>query len=265
MRANSIALLVSPLVLWSAAASAQPPAPIVAVFMMESRGSPLKGDELVGLTDYMATKLGEGGQFQIIPRDEIRKRLVAARLDSHKDCVEQSCQIEIGRELAAQYTISSTISRVGNKCLITGQLYDLRKAATAGSATSKKDCQADNLIIGVEEIVSKLKASMSGGVVRQPEPIAQPEPIVEPEPIQSPEPIAQPDLGAPSDTPVQEPVDPDYTPVYKRWWFWTLIVGGVIVTGVVIYFVVEETAYAYDYSYLQRGPAPEPSGLVFRF
>ncbi len=91
--------------------------PIVAVFLMESRGSPLSGDELVGLTDYMATRLGEQGRFQIIPRDEIRKRLVDQKSRSYKDCVDRSCQIEIGRELAAQYTVSSSISKVGSSGL----------------------------------------------------------------------------------------------------------------------------------------------------
>ena len=49
--------------------------PVVAVFLIENRGSPLSPDELLALTDYLSTKLGERGKFQIIPRDEIRRRL----------------------------------------------------------------------------------------------------------------------------------------------------------------------------------------------
>ncbi|HSA21615.1 MAG TPA: hypothetical protein P5076_09210, partial [Myxococcota bacterium] len=51
--------------------------PVIAIFLMESKGSPLSADEAASLTDYMSAKLGEGGKFQIIPRDEIKKRLVA--------------------------------------------------------------------------------------------------------------------------------------------------------------------------------------------
>ncbi|MBW1807039.1 MAG: hypothetical protein JRJ87_02510, partial [Deltaproteobacteria bacterium] len=85
-------------------------APILAVFEIENRGSPLSAQELLSLSDYLASKLGEGGNFRIIPRDEIRKRLLIQKAESHKACYDKSCQIEIGRELAAQMTVSASIN-----------------------------------------------------------------------------------------------------------------------------------------------------------
>jgi hypothetical protein len=161
----------------------------VAVFLMESRGSPLSGDELVGLTDYMSTLLGAKGKFQIIPRGEIRKRLVDQKSKSHKNCYDRACQIEIGRELAAQYTINSSITKVGTKCLITAQLFDLRKAITEATANEKVSCDPDDLIVGVESIAKQFGAEMAAGetadtavadAAPQPEPAPPPTPAPPP-------------------------------------------------------------------------------------
>ena len=130
--------------------------PVVAVFLIENRGSPLTGQELVSLTDYLGTKLGETGQYRIIPRDEIRARLTREKKKSFKECVDQSCQIEIGRELAAQLTVNLSISRVGSRCIITAAMFDLQKAATSRTASAKGKCNADDLVIAVELIAAKL-------------------------------------------------------------------------------------------------------------
>jgi hypothetical protein len=132
------------------------PAPITAVFRIENRGSDLSGDEVDALTDYLGTKLGEGGRFHIIPREEIRRRLIEQKKESYKSCYDKKCQVEVGRELAAQFSVSAAVSRVGTRCLITAAMYDLKKAATWRTATAKADCNADALLVAVEEIAAKL-------------------------------------------------------------------------------------------------------------
>jgi hypothetical protein len=132
------------------------PAPVTAVFRIENRGSSLSEDEVDALTDYLGTKLGEQGRFQIIPREEIRRRLVKQKRESFKRCYDKKCQVEVGRELAAQFSVSAAISRVGTKCLITAAMYDLKKAATWRTATAKASCNADALLVAVEEIAAKL-------------------------------------------------------------------------------------------------------------
>lgn len=151
-------------------------APVVAVFEIENRGSPLSKDERLALTDYLGTKLGERGRYQIIPRQEIKKRLVEQKAASYKQCYDQSCQIEVGREMAAQFTVSASISKVGRTCIITAAIYDLKKAATHKTGTAKGPCTADDLLEAVERIAQKLEG---GGL----QAAAAPEPAVEtPEP-----------------------------------------------------------------------------------
>ncbi len=139
------------------------PPPVVAVFEIENRGSPLSYDELIALTDYLGTRLGEHGRYQIIPRQEIKKRLVQAKKESFKQCYDQSCQIEVGRELAAQFTVSASISKVGRTCIITSALYDLRKAATTTTASAKGPCTADDLLAAMDKIAAKLEGSKEAG------------------------------------------------------------------------------------------------------
>jgi len=146
------------------------PAPVTAVFRIENRGSELKGDEVDALTDYLATKLGEQGRFQIIPREEIHRRLVEQKRESFKSCYDKQCQVEVGRELAAQFSVSASISKVGSKCLITAAMYDLKKAATWRTGTAKAACNADALLVAVEEIAAKL--SGVAGTATAPEPEA---------------------------------------------------------------------------------------------
>jgi hypothetical protein len=154
-------------------AGAGEPAPVVAVFEIENRGSPLSEDELMALTDYLGTRLGEGGRYQIIPRQEIKKRLVEQKAASFKQCYDQSCQIEVGREMAAQFTVSASISRVGRTCIITAAMYDLKKAATHKTGTAKGPCTADDLLSAVERIALKLEGGEVPAAEVPPKPVAE--------------------------------------------------------------------------------------------
>lgn len=150
----------------SATVGADPPRnPVVAVFLMESRSSPLSADEVVGLTDYLSTRLGEQGKFQIIPREELRKRLISQKKNSYNQGYDINFQIELGREMAAEYSISSAISRVGKQCLITASVWDLKAAIQIKAAGERSICNADALIDAVDRIATKLSLAMTSGYV----------------------------------------------------------------------------------------------------
>ncbi len=134
-------------------------AKIVAVFEIENRGTSLTKDELIALSDYLGNKFAEQGNYQIIPRDEIRKRILSQKEASYKACYDQHCQIEIGRELAAQFTVSSSVSKVGTICLVNSALYDLRMAATAKTATAEGGCTPEELFGALKKVAIRLGES----------------------------------------------------------------------------------------------------------
>jgi len=129
--------------------------PIVAVFDMEDRGSGLDQQVLVNLTDYLASLLAEGG-YQVVPRDQIRERLKEQKKESYRQCYDQSCQIELGRELAAQNSLDISILKIGNKCQMTANLYDLKKATTELAANADADCNEESLLAALKTIGEKL-------------------------------------------------------------------------------------------------------------
>jgi hypothetical protein len=136
------------------AARAEEP-PIVAVFDMEDRGSGLGRASLDNLTDYLAALLAEGGH-QVIPRSQIKERLKEQRKESYRQCFDQSCQVEMGRELAAQKSLSTQLMKIGSVCRVTASLYDLKKAATEKAATAGANCTENELLLAVEEVGRKL-------------------------------------------------------------------------------------------------------------
>ena len=129
--------------------------PVVAMFEMEDRGTKLGDQVFENLLDYLAARLTEGG-FQVVPPDQIRQRIKQQKAKSHQSCIDQSCQIEMGREVAAQKTFTTKILRIGNTCQITAVMYDLRKAATEMAATAGAKCNVDSLLTAVNQIAEKL-------------------------------------------------------------------------------------------------------------
>jgi formylglycine-generating enzyme len=130
--------------------------PIVAVFNLEAKGLRLKPRLLLTLSDYLADSLAATGAFQVVPRDRLRQRLAAQKKRSYRECYDQSCQIEIGKELAAQSSLAVRLLKIGGTCVVTATLYDLRRAATAAGATSEGACSEDAFRRAIGAVVRKL-------------------------------------------------------------------------------------------------------------
>ncbi len=168
--------------------------PIVAVFDVEDCGAGISENVLGNLTDYLSAMLIEGG-YQVIPRAQIRERLEATKKGSYKKCFDQSCQIELGRELAAQKSLATKVLKIGSQCRVTGTLYDLKRAAAERAATAASACGENDLLKAVEEIAHKLTSgnvtperttkveSAEEGSLADLKPWPEPEAKSEPQPV----------------------------------------------------------------------------------
>jgi hypothetical protein len=138
-----------------ATTDAAPPEPraIVAVFDVES--TELSPTTLEALTEYLAARLAETS-FLVVPRAELRTRLQQAQADSYRACVDERCQLELGRELAAQKTLATKILRLGAQCQLTSVLYDLRTATTERAATREAPCREDALLAAMRAVADQL-------------------------------------------------------------------------------------------------------------
>lgn len=135
--------------------------PIVAVFDIELKRVRLAKDLLSALWETMTTKLTESGRYQVVPRDKLKARLKQEKRRSYKRCYAKGCQLAIGRELAAEKTLSATITRVGRLCLVGLKVWDLRKATAERAAQAKGRCNESALLKAVEEAVGKLTGTLA--------------------------------------------------------------------------------------------------------
>jgi hypothetical protein len=129
---------------------------IVAAFDIQDSSKKFSADVLDQLTDYLAAKLTELGGMKVVPRDQIRNRLREEKKETYKQCYEQSCQIDLGKALAAEKTLSTKLLRIGNQCAITCILYDLKTETTDQAASVDTACSESALMGAMAEIARKL-------------------------------------------------------------------------------------------------------------
>jgi hypothetical protein len=82
--------------------------------------------------------------------------------------------------MAAQKSLATKVLKIGKKCRVTGDLYDLKRAASERAATAGSGCSEDELLAAVEEVAAKL----TGKHVEKPAPPPE-EPMVAPERVES--------------------------------------------------------------------------------
>jgi hypothetical protein len=132
---------------------------IVAVFDIQDASRKFDQDTLDQLTEYLAAKLTETAGFKVVPRDQLKERLRAEKKETYRACYEQSCQIELGKAIAAEKTLATKLLKVGEQCAITSILYDLRTETTDAAASVNTNCSEAGLLEGLSDIAYK----MAGG------------------------------------------------------------------------------------------------------
>jgi len=152
-------LIVSIVISSVGLAQGQPQGPIIALFDMEDKGAGLDRKVLDDLTEYLAAQLAAGG-YQVVPRDQVRQRLSEKRKESYKECFDESCQIELGRELAAQKALATKVLKIGLGCQLTAVLFDLKKSTTELAATADASCDTKSLLDAVKKVADDLSAPL---------------------------------------------------------------------------------------------------------
>jgi TolB-like protein len=136
--------------------AAQAPGDVVAVFDVQDSTGRHRPDTLDSLSEYLATKMTEAASFQVVPRSQIRARLVAEKTASYKECFEQACQIELGKAVAARKSLSTRVLRIGDRCVLTATLFDLKSESAERAASAPNDCSAEGLMKAVDSVAAQL-------------------------------------------------------------------------------------------------------------
>jgi len=104
----------------------------IAVMDILDESGKLSEDEKMQATQFFYTRLA--GKLNIIDmtrqREEMERMVKEGRIASQKLCVDESCQIQLGREMAANYIYRSRITSFGDICTFTAEMVNLTTKMT---------------------------------------------------------------------------------------------------------------------------------------
>jgi hypothetical protein len=143
---------------WPAAAATPP---VVAVFELRDAQGRLTPEERSQITRYFRVKLTERGAFPVVPEAELKRAIADQQAESYKECYDEACQIEIGREVAAQKSLALELVSVGARCILTATFFDLIKATSERAASVDAACEASALAVAASELADQLGPAAS--------------------------------------------------------------------------------------------------------
>lgn len=132
-------------------------ATVVALFDMDGTKSDFDAQTLEALTEYFAMRLAASRTISLVPRGEVRTLLEEQKADSYRACYDESCRIELGKELAAEKSISPKILRTGDHCVIGAVIYDLKNEIAEHAASSRTACGEEALLDAVDRVAAELQ------------------------------------------------------------------------------------------------------------
>jgi hypothetical protein len=130
--------------------------PVVAVFDLKVPQGLLTQADAEQLVAHLSTRLAELGKARVVPREQIRARLLAEKAGTFRACFDEACQLELGKALAAEKVVSTTLLRVGKRCAVAVNMYDLRSEAAERGASVETGCGLEELLGAIGQAAQKL-------------------------------------------------------------------------------------------------------------
>jgi hypothetical protein len=132
---------------------------VVAVFDIEDEAKTLDSGTAAQLANYLAARVAEVLRYRVVPRDQLRNQLRDQKAEAYRPCFDESCQIELGKAVAAQKSLATRVMRIGDTCAMSSTIFDLKTETTERAATTKTACSDAELIAAVDGLVDQLKGS----------------------------------------------------------------------------------------------------------
>lgn len=141
---------------------AEPSRPeVLAVFPIHDKSRAQRASDVEQLSELLASEIVRRTQYKVIPRGEIEALLRTEKNKSFESCYDESCQIQLGRELAANKVLKTQLLALGGRCVLTSTLYDLKTASADWAHTEKSGCSSAEFLAAVESIAAALGSRSS--------------------------------------------------------------------------------------------------------
>jgi hypothetical protein len=110
------------------------------------------GDQLrIFVAQRGVRTIDRGAQDQVL-----KEQISEVKKESYQECYDDSCQIELGKALAASHILRSRITRFGARCVLNAEVIDLRVEVTVTAASAQGDCEAEGFLAMSEAVANSL-------------------------------------------------------------------------------------------------------------
>ncbi len=143
------------------------PPPVVAVMDITQDGAGLSSASLKRMSEYLLSRVTAGGQYMVVPRDQVTNALVAQKVKAQEPCYG-SCHVKLANALAASKVLHAKFMKIGKRCSLILDLYDVQ------TETMENSVEADKLACtetGLKDGISTAAAKLSGRFVVEPVPV----------------------------------------------------------------------------------------------
>jgi hypothetical protein len=114
---------------------------------------------LLALTDQIRVFLAERGA-RVVDRSQqeaaLRDLVNEEKKRSYSSCVDSSCQVPLGKALAASHILKSNVAKFGKTCATNGELIDLKSEVTVQAGSAKTECSEEALLYAAESLAEQL-------------------------------------------------------------------------------------------------------------
>ena len=148
--------------------------PLLAVMDVADSDGVLDSAVTNNLTEYLRGLLAETGRYVVIDRGRqaaaVKQLIRKEKRESYKECYDRSCQVPLGRSLAADRILITSMMRIGSRIIVKAEIVDLATEASQGGATVKVKAKPasgleDRLTEALDELVVKLVGSAESAPV----------------------------------------------------------------------------------------------------
>ena len=136
------------------------PSSCIAVMDIQDNSGAFSPRDLLNATEILRGRLSSSGRFAVVDKSrqeaKLRTLVKQSKRDSYLACVDEACQIPLGKALAADIVLRSTISCLGDGCQFAVELIDLAMEAAVGGGSADFDKSPSGLSAAMRSVVRQI-------------------------------------------------------------------------------------------------------------
>jgi hypothetical protein len=132
---------------------------VMDVEKVETSGKGVDAEMVRNLGDQLRIFIAQQGVKTIdrgAQEAAFKGQIQTMKSESYKECYDNSCQIELGKALAASHILRCRIAQFGSKCVLNAELIDLRSEVTIKASSARGTCEPEGFLGMSEEVAHSL-------------------------------------------------------------------------------------------------------------